>query len=99
MTGPDTVLWSLVQANHHLHGLFLEFRSVMLSFRHFPSSFREDLIDLPCPGTRGHLNYSSGCGGGVGIGRADGLRRRAVRLQERVGYPVAESQQAGSGHC
>ena len=27
------------------------------------------------------------------------LRRRALRLQERVGYPVAESQQAGSGQC
>lgn len=37
--------------------------------------------------------------GGVHIGRADGLRRRALRLQERVGYPVAESQQAGSGQC
>ena len=37
--------------------------------------------------------------GGVHIGRADGLRRRAWRLQERVGYPVAESQQAGSGQC
>jgi hypothetical protein len=29
--------------------------------------------------------------GGVHIGRADGLRRRALRLQERVGYPVAKS--------
>src|ERR1700733_11910602 len=37
--------------------------------------------------------------GGVHIGRADALRRRALRLQERVGYPVAESQQAGSGQC
>ena len=38
--------------------------SRILSFRHFPPSpFRGDLIDLPCPGTRGHLNYSSGCGG------------------------------------
>ena len=37
--------------------------------------------------------------GGVHIGRGDGLRRRALRLQERVGYPVAESQQAGSGQC
>jgi hypothetical protein len=37
--------------------------------------------------------------GGVHIGRADGLRRRALRLQERVGYPVAESQQAGSDQC
>jgi hypothetical protein len=37
--------------------------------------------------------------GGVHIGRADSLRRRALRLQERVGYPVAESQQAGSGEC
>ena len=27
------------------------------------------------------------------------LRRRALRLQERVGHPVAESQQAGSGQC
>src|SRR5229473_7369736 len=37
-----------VQADHHLHGLFLEFRSVILSFRHFPRPpFREDLIDLP----------------------------------------------------
>ena len=24
---------------------------------------------------------------------------RTLRLQERVGYPVAESQQPGSGHC
>jgi NADH dehydrogenase len=37
--------------------------------------------------------------GGIHIGRADGLRRRAFRLQERVGYPVAESQQAGPGQC
>ena len=37
--------------------------------------------------------------GAVHIGRADGLRRRALRPQERVGYPVAESQQAGSGQC
>jgi arginase family protein len=37
--------------------------------------------------------------GEVRIGRADGLRRRALRLQERVGYPVAESQKAGSGQC
>jgi hypothetical protein len=35
--------------------------------------------------------------GQPGTGRADGLRRRALRLQERVGYPIAESQQAGSG--
>jgi hypothetical protein len=26
-------------------------------------------------------------------------RRLGFRLQERVGYPVAESQEAGSGHC
>ena len=37
--------------------------------------------------------------GGVHIGRADSLRRGALRLQERVGYPVAESQQAGSDQC
>jgi hypothetical protein len=37
--------------------------------------------------------------GGVHIGRADGLARRALRLHERVGYPVAESQQAGSDQC
>ena len=37
--------------------------------------------------------------GGVHTGRADGLRRRALRLREWVGYPVAESQQAGSGQC
>src|ERR1700733_2761520 len=30
---------------------------------------------------------------------ADGLRRKALRLQVRVGYPVAESQHAGSGQC
>ena len=33
------------------------------------------------------------------IAGPDGLRRRALRLQERVGYPVAESQQAGPGQC
>ena len=38
-------------------------------------------------------------GSSAGIGHIDGLRRRALRLQERVGYPVAESQQAGSGQC
>jgi RNA polymerase sigma factor (sigma-70 family) len=27
------------------------------------------------------------------------LRRRALRLQERVGYPIAESQQAGPDQC
>ena len=53
--------------------------------------------------------------GGVHIGRADGsglhtfrgivhrlrcrLRRSGLGLQERVGYPVAESQQAGSDQC
>ena len=27
------------------------------------------------------------------------LRRRALRLQERVGYPIAESELAGPGQC
>ena len=33
--------------------------------------------------TTGHLGYS--------------MQRRASRLQHRIGYPVSESQQAGSG--
>jgi hypothetical protein len=33
------------------------------------------------------------------IGRADGLRQRELRLQEWVGYPVAELQQASPGQC
>src|SRR5262249_58728052 len=37
--------------------------------------------------------------GGGHIGRADGLRRRALRLQERGGDPVAGAPQAGSGQC
>src|SRR5215468_10767407 len=84
----------------HLHGLFLEFRSVILSFRHFPlSPFREDLIDPPVRELGGTSTVHLAVAGGVHIGRADGLRRGALRLQERVGYPVAESQQAGSGQC
>jgi hypothetical protein len=96
----DAGMISAVQAEHHLHGLFLEFRSVILSFRHFsPSPFREDLIDLPVRELGGTSTIHLAVAGGVHIGRADGLRRRALRLQERVGYPVAESQQAGSGQC
>ena len=79
-----------VQADRHLHGLFLEFRSVILSFRHFPPSpFGEDLIDLPVRELGGTSTIHLAVAGGVHIGRADRLRRRALRLQERVGYPVA----------
>ena len=46
-----------------------------------------------------HDEFSLAVGGGVHIGRADGLRWRGLRLQERIRDPVAESQQAGSGHC
>ena len=38
-------------------------------------------------------------GSSAGIGHIDGLRWGALCLQERVGQPVAESQQAGSGQC
>ena len=61
----------------------------ILSFRHFPPS--------PVRELGGTSTIHLAVAGGVHIGRADGLRRRALRLQERVGYPVAESQQAGSG--
>jgi len=57
------------------------------------------LIDLPVRELGGTSTIHLAVAGGVHIGRADGLRRRALRLQERVGYPVAESQQAGSGQC
>jgi hypothetical protein len=74
--------------------------SRILCFRHFPPSpFRGDLIDLPVRELGGTSTIHLAVAGGVHIGRADGLRRRALRLQERVGYPVAESQQAGSGQC
>src|SRR5581483_1621614 len=70
------------------------------AIRHFPPSpFREDLIDLPVREPGGTSTARLAVAGGVHIGRADGLRRGALRLQERVGYPVAESQQAGSGQC
>jgi hypothetical protein len=60
----------------------LEFRSVILSFRHFPpSSFREDLIDLPVRELGGTSTSHLAVAGGVHFGRADGLRRRALRLQ------------------
>ena len=56
-------------------------------------------MDLPVRELGGTSTIHLAVAGGVHIGRADGLRRGALGLLERVGYPVAESQQAGSGQC
>jgi len=55
------------------------------------------IIGLPVRELGGTSTIHLAVADGVHIGRAGGLRRKALRLQERVGYPVAESQQAGSG--
>jgi hypothetical protein len=49
------------------------------------------------PASAQSMLHSRPTSGRVQVGHADGLRRRELRLQERVGYPVAESQQADSG--
>src|SRR5260221_6047356 len=89
-----------VQADHHLHGLFLEFRSVILSLRHFPPSpFREDLIDLPVWELGGTSTIHLAVAGGVHIGRADGFRARAFRLLKRAGDAVAACPPSWPGAC
>src|SRR5439155_24158533 len=40
-------------ADHHLHGLFLEFRSVILSFRHFPRPLSGKILLISLSGNSG----------------------------------------------
>ena len=62
-----------------------QYRSLFHNVRHF-EQFTALHLGLPA-------------GSSAGIGHIDGLRRGALCLQERVGYPVSESKEAGSRQC
>src|SRR5215467_11283275 len=85
-----------VRTDHHLHGLLLELRSVILSVRDFPRPLSGKILLIPLSGNSGAPQLFiwlwqaesisaalMACGGGHCV------------FKSGSGYPVAESQQAG----